>query len=170
MNLRIRTFSMALVAMSAASQVYALPSDDSENKEKKEERNVMLNASDANKPREIQIGLPSEDVTVYENGLPAVYSSSVHKLSAHWRSDASLKGTDLMTPSESAIATGNIAYAVSSFSELGQKEFCPNSLKEETAYAILPVAMADSDGVIKSVPFSEASLRQCADSLCTEEE
>ena len=123
MNLRIRTFSMALVAMSAASQVYALPSDDSENKEKKEERNVMLNASDANKPREIQIGLPSEDVAVYENGLPAVYSSSVHKLSAHWRSDASLKGTDLMTPSESAIATGNIAYAVSSFSELGQKEF-----------------------------------------------
>lgn len=66
MNLRIRTFSMALIAMSAASQVYALPSDDSENKEKKEERNVMLNASDANKPREIQIGLPSEDVTVYE--------------------------------------------------------------------------------------------------------
>ena len=123
MSLRIRTFSMALVAMSAASQVYALPSDDSENKEKKEERNVMLNASDANKPREIQIGLPSEDVTVYENGLPAVYSSSVHRLSAHWRSDASLKGTDLMTPSESAIATGNIAYAVSSFSELGQKEF-----------------------------------------------
>ena len=123
MNLRIRTFSMALVAMSAASQVYALPSDESENKEKKEERNVMLNASDANKPREIQIGLPSEDVTVYENGLPAVYSSSVHKLSAHWRRDASLKGTDLMTPSESAIATGNIAYAVSSFSELGQKEF-----------------------------------------------
>ena len=58
------------------------------------ERNVMLNASDANKPREIQIGLPSEDVNVYENGLPAVYSSSVHKLSAHWRSDASLGEVD----------------------------------------------------------------------------
>ena len=39
---------------------------------KGEERNVMLNAADANKPREIQIGLPSEDVNVYENGLPAV--------------------------------------------------------------------------------------------------
>lgn len=50
----------------------------------------MLNASDANKPREIQIGLPSEDVNVYENGLPAVYSSTVHKLATHWRSDASL--------------------------------------------------------------------------------
>ena len=29
------------------------------------ERNVMLNASDATKPREIQIGLPSEDVNVF---------------------------------------------------------------------------------------------------------
>lgn len=28
-----------------------------------------------------------------------------------------------MTPSESAIATGNIAYSVNSFSKLGQKEF-----------------------------------------------
>ena len=87
------------------------------------ERNVMLNASDANKPREIQIGLPSEDVNVYENGLPAVYSSAVHKLATHWRSDASLGEVGLMTPSESAIATGNIAYSVNSFSKLGQKEF-----------------------------------------------
>ncbi|MDE6510127.1 MAG: TonB-dependent receptor, partial [Muribaculaceae bacterium] len=47
---------------------------------KGEERNVMLNASDATKPREIQIGLPSEDVNVYENGLPAVYSSAIHQL------------------------------------------------------------------------------------------
>ena len=76
---------------------------------KGEERNVMLNAADANKPREIQIGLPSEDVNVYENGLPAVYSSSVHKLSAHWRNDASLGSTGLLSPSESAITTGNIA-------------------------------------------------------------
>ena len=95
MNLRIRTFSMALAAMSATSYMYALPSNNEEKsstkvkkslnleeesveKDKKEERNVMLNAAYANKPREIQIGLPSEDVTVYENGLPAVYSSSVH--------------------------------------------------------------------------------------------
>ena len=142
MRLKIKTFSMVLAAMSASTYTMALPShnkeektannkeksevstkEESVEKNKKEERNVMLNAADANKPREIQIGLPSEDVTVYENGLPAVYSSSVHKLSAHWRSDASLKGTDLMTPSESAITTGNIAYAVSSFSELGQKQF-----------------------------------------------
>lgn len=90
---------------------------------KGEERNVMLNASDATKPREIQIGLPSEDVNVYENGLPAVYSSAVHQLSRHWRSDASLGKVGLMNPMESAIKTGNIAYSVDSYSNFGQKEF-----------------------------------------------
>ena len=99
MNLKLKTFSFALLA-SASAGMYAQSHNDNKTtndteRTKKEERNVMLNAADANKPREIQIGLPSEDVTVYENGLPAVYSSSVHKLSAHWRSDASLKGTDL---------------------------------------------------------------------------
>lgn len=90
---------------------------------KGEERNVMLNASDATKPREIQIGLPSEDVNVYENGLPAVYSSTVHQLARHWRSDASLGAVGLMNPMESAIKTGNIAYSVNSYSNFGQKEF-----------------------------------------------
>ncbi len=88
-----------------------------------ENRNVMLNASDASKPREIQIGLPAEDVSVYENGLPTVYSSALHKVSAHWRSDSSLENVDLISPSESAITTGNIAYTVSSNSHLGSDTF-----------------------------------------------
>ncbi len=91
--------------------------------EKSEERNVMLNASDATKPREIQIGLPSEDVNVYENGLPAVYSSTVHQLARHWRSNAGRGKVGLLNPMESAIKTGNIAYSVDTYSNLGQKEF-----------------------------------------------
>ena len=55
--------------------------------------------------------------------LPAVYSSTIHKLAAHWRSDASLGHVGLMTPSESAITTGNIAYAVNAYSQLGSKDF-----------------------------------------------
>ena len=111
------------------------------------ERNVMLNASDANKPREIQIGLPSEDVNVYENGLPAVYSSSVHKLSAHWRSDASLGEVGLMTPSESAITTGNIAYSVNSFSRLGQKDFKGIVNYRANHYGMQQVDMNVSGGI-----------------------
>lgn len=90
---------------------------------KKEERNVLLNASDANKPREIPIGLPAGDVTVYENQLPAVYSSSLHNLSAHWRSDAGVTGIGLMNPMESAISTGNIAYSILSSTQTGEGKF-----------------------------------------------
>lgn len=72
--------AIALSSMQAAANAQE-PTDSIGNKKTEgSERNVMLNASDANKPREIQIGLPSEDVNVYENGLPAVYSSAVHKL------------------------------------------------------------------------------------------
>ena len=104
-----------------------IPANSTKKESEEGERNVMLNASDANKPREIQIGLPSEDVNVYENGLPAVYSSTVHKLAAHWRSDSSLGEVGLLSPSESAITTGNIAYSVNSFSKLGQKDLSGRS-------------------------------------------
>lgn len=89
----------------------------------KEDRNVLLNASDANKPREVPLGLPAGDVTVYENQLPAVYSSSLHNLSAHWRNDAGIKGITLMNPMESAISTGNIAYTVVSSTKTGNSQF-----------------------------------------------
>lgn len=118
--------TLLALAMTAGVNATAQEVSDTAAVEKKvqgSERNVMLNASDATKPREIQIGLPSEDVNVYENGLPAVYSSSVHKLSAHWRSDASLGEVGLLTPSESAIKTGNIAYTVNAQSKLGQEKF-----------------------------------------------
>ncbi len=114
---------IAFASSAMASNPAEVNDTISTKKSKGSERNVMLNASDANKPREIQIGLPSEDVNVYENGLPAVYSSAVHKLATHWRSDASLGEVGLMNPSESAITTGNIAYSVNTFSKLGQKEF-----------------------------------------------
>ena len=99
-----------------------IPANSTKKESEEGERNVMLNASDANKPREIQIGLPSEDVNVYENGLPAVYSSTVHKLAAHWRSDSSLGEVGLLSPSESAITTGNIAYSVN-IQQTGTKGF-----------------------------------------------
>lgn len=105
--------------------IVSSPTANAQEKKKDEgsERNVMLNASDANKPREIQIGLPSEDVNVYENGMPAVYSSSLHNVATHWRSDSSLSSIGVLSPSESAVMTGNVAYSVNSFSQLGSKDF-----------------------------------------------
>ena len=86
-------------------------------------RNVMLNAASANGPREIQIGLPSADVNVLENGIPVTYVTNPHSVNSLWRADASLSHVGLLKISETAITTGNIGYAVNSFTQLGEKGF-----------------------------------------------
>lgn len=112
--------SIAWLGASAQEQ------DDGGNTQSSKEegnRNVMLNAASANGPREIQIGLPSADVNVLENGLPVTYATNPHSVNSLWRADASLSHNGLLKISETAITTGNIGYAVNSFTQLGQKGF-----------------------------------------------
>ncbi|GJG68912.1 2,6-beta-D-fructofuranosidase [Prevotella lacticifex] len=97
--------------------------DNTSNKKEEGNRNVMLNASSANGPREIQIGLPSADVNVLENGLPVTYATNPHSVNTTWRSDASLSHVGLLKIAETAITTGNIGYAVNSFTNLGEDGF-----------------------------------------------
>lgn len=109
----------------AATNVYAQDESNAEGNSAKEEgnRNVMLNAASANGPREIQIGLPSADVNVLENGVPVTYATNPHTVNSLWRADASLSHVGLLKISETAITTGNIGYAVNSFTQLGEKGF-----------------------------------------------
>lgn len=104
------------VASGQTDSTKVAPASDSK---EESNRNVMLNASSANGPREISIGLPGGDVNVLENGLPVVYISNPHNVNTHWRGDCSLSHTGLLKISETAITTGNIGYAVNSFTELG---------------------------------------------------
>ena len=110
---------LLMVSMNAAAQ------EENASSHSKEEgnRNVMLNAASANGPREIQIGLPSADVNVLENGLPVTYATNPHTVNTLWRGDASLSHQGLLKIAETAITTGNIGYAVNSYTQLGQKGF-----------------------------------------------
>ena len=68
-------FRLSKTTIILSSAIMCMPlymsAQESENNNKEEgNRNVMLNAASANGPREIQIGLPSADVNVLENGLP----------------------------------------------------------------------------------------------------
>ena len=82
----------------AATNVYAQDESNAEGNSAKEEgnRNVMLNAASANGPREIQIGLPSADVNVLENGVPVTYATNPHTVNSLWRADASLSHVGLL--------------------------------------------------------------------------
>lgn len=115
----------ALMLIMASATVPVQAQDDAQQGSSKEEgnRNVMLNAASANGPREIQIGLPSADVNVLENGLPVTYATNPHSVNTTWRSDASLNHVGLLKISETAITTGNIGYAVNSFTQLGEEGF-----------------------------------------------
>jgi hypothetical protein len=88
----------------------------------------MLNAASANGPREIQIGLPSADVNVLENGIPVTYATNPHSVNSLWRADASLNHVGLLKISETAITTGNIGYAVNSFTQqIGPHDIIKNA-------------------------------------------
>jgi hypothetical protein len=116
-----RMGAVIILLAAACLNGYAQQDSTKVSSDSKEEgnRNVMLNAASANGPREISIGLPGGDVNVLENGLPVVYNSNPHNVNTHWRGDSSLGHTGLLKISETAITTGNIGYAVNSFTELG---------------------------------------------------
>lgn len=124
-----RVIVLFAAGMMMAGQIWAqeavkdsvnVSKENNENAKEEGNRNVMLNAASANGPREIQIGLPSADVNVLENGLPVVFNSNPHNINTHWRGDGSLEHTGLLKISETAITTGNIGYAVNSFTQLGR--------------------------------------------------
>ena len=120
-----RMSAAVLLLALACANAHAQEDNSSKGESSKEEgnRNVMLNAASANGPREIQIGLPSADVNVLENGIPVTYATNPHSVNSLWRADASLSHVGLLKISETAITTGNIGYAVNSFTQLGEKGF-----------------------------------------------
>ena len=123
-QLLMRMNSAVLLLAIACATTYAQEKSESgDNKKEEANRNVMLNAASANGPREIQIGLPSADVNVLENGIPVTYATNPHSVNSLWRADASLSHVGLLKISETAVTTGNIGYAVNSFTQLGQDKF-----------------------------------------------
>lgn len=93
--------------------------------EKKDTRNVMMNAGAANNagPRKINIGLPGQDIILYEDGMPVVpfffplYPTSI------WRYDQSLGRMGLDDLSESMLISGKNGYMIDTYSRQGSRRF-----------------------------------------------
>lgn len=95
--------------------------------EKKEEdnRNVMLNAANNTGPRDVNIGLPSTvgGITIQENNLPVVYFFWPELPNRTWRPSVSLAKTGLLKIGEAVVTTGDLGFAVNSYSKLGTEKF-----------------------------------------------
>lgn len=98
-NIHTTRYALLMAGLLAAPMVGSAQ-DDKQGAKEEGNRNVMLNAASANGPREIQIGLPSADVNVLENGLPVTYATNPHSVNTTWRSDASLNHVGLLKISD----------------------------------------------------------------------
>lgn len=87
-------------------------------------RNVMLNASSDNQPRQISIGLPSSlSATIYEDGQPVSYNVWPCLPYLYWTGTSQHSNMGVMSLGESAIKNGTVNYAVISNTRVGSKTF-----------------------------------------------
>lgn len=130
MNTNKLTTLLALAAFAFGSTTTVLAQEDiierdsvPDTKEVKN-RNVMLNASSDNQPRQISIGLPSSlSATIYEDGLPVSYNVWPCLPYLYWTGTASHSSMGVMSIGESALSSGAVNYAVVSTTRTGTDKF-----------------------------------------------
>ena len=87
-------------------------------------RNVLLNASADNQPRQINIGLPSEtSATIYEDGTPTSWTWWPMFPYFYWASSPQYSKVGVSSLSENAITNGAINYNVDCYSRTGGDKF-----------------------------------------------
>lgn len=102
--------------LTASAQEPDTATDGSTSKEEKN-RNVMLNASSSNQPRQISIGLPEgEAVDIFEDGTPVSYLFWPDYPYYSWRGGVSTASQSLLSLSESALQYGQCKYVLTSTS------------------------------------------------------
>ena len=90
-----------------------------ESKAGKSDRNMMLNANDANVPREINVGLPESGngAIVYVNG--AKHALGIPKSFYHWAGGNAFEKVGSVSLMEAAVSTGVIGVVIDSYTRFG---------------------------------------------------
>lgn len=88
------------------------------------DRNVMLDASASEKPRDIPIGLPGEaaGTLIMEDGMPVASTWSPLYSYVHWAGKSCYRGIGLMGIEETVLRSGIFGFAVDSYTVLGGDE------------------------------------------------
>lgn len=114
-----------LLSSTALSAQEVIKKDSVANDKEVKNRNVMLNASSADQPREISIGLPAATTgaTIFEDGLPVSYNPWPDIPYLSWTGGNGYSRIRVMSLGEAALQYGGIAYAVNSFTADAGKQF-----------------------------------------------
>lgn len=113
---KLMAFLLMSSVLPVASYAQEVTKKDSTEQHKEvKNRNVMLNASSADQPRQINIGLPSSlSATIFEDNLPVSYSTWPDMPFFSWFGGASFGRMGVMSLSETALQYGAVGYAVTS--------------------------------------------------------
>lgn len=86
-----------------------------------ETKNVMLNASSDNGPRDVNIGLPKSvgGTVILENGLPVTYDFMGQMPTAVWRQDNGISKFSVLNVSETALLASDVGVSVSTWTNRG---------------------------------------------------
>lgn len=87
-------------------------------------RNVMLNASSASQPRQINIGIPAGgDLLIMENELPVIYTFYPQIPTSVWKYDATIGRVGLLSLAEGALTFGKVGFCVNSYDREASYKF-----------------------------------------------
>jgi len=105
----------------------------------KNDRNVMLNASNNVGPRNVNMGLPASlgGTTILQNGMPVVFHFWPEMPTTCWRQDATITKTMLSNMSESALDAGVVGYSVSTYDNVGTDKFKGNCYLNSNHFGLL---------------------------------
>lgn len=118
-------------------------------------RNVMLNASSDNQPRQISIGLPSSlSATIYEDGMPVSYSLWPCLPYQYWTGCAAHGSMGLMSLGESAIKSGAVNYAVLSNTRKEAEKFEGHANYTTNTYGLQRFDLALAGPIAKGWSYS----------------
>lgn len=131
--MRLFTFITALCLFSCPSiSVYATKPDSLHTSAgRKNQQNVLLNASSTTKPRIISLGIPDWGAHVMEDGLPASLYRDFFPGHWSWRSGLGTKDMELTRLDESAILLGATGFYPKSISKTGAER-----LEGEALYSV----------------------------------
>ncbi|WP_221404978.1 TonB-dependent receptor [Apibacter adventoris] len=92
--------------------------------DQKNDRNVMLNATNSTGPRDVNIGLPASvgGTTILENGLPVVYHFWPELPTKAWRSDVTINRSGLYDLGQTSINIGDVGFSLNSYDNLGTEK------------------------------------------------
>lgn len=104
----------------------------------KRENTMMLNASSATSPRDVNIGLPAAmaGTSVNSNGLPTMYRYWPTFPFQVWRTDASVAKFQTYDLFKNAIMTGEVGVSVNTFDNLGSDKLKGNVSVGSNTYGL----------------------------------